>query len=287
MPNKLLMPLLAALLTSQAALAQPLDPDLLPPDVTLPTVAVPPTVTTPPATSAPVTPPVVPPNKTPQVGLTPQVQLNDDPDCPGCDKFKSVQKPPNWFGNPGTIIGQPTQPQQTMLPQQPGGQPQMPNAVPGTAQNAPDPVAIVQTTKGPITIRLFRQLAPNTVNNFVDLVSKGFYNNLTWHRVVPGFCIQTGCPKGDGSGGYTDPATGQERRVNLEINPRLRHNAAGVVAMARFGNDMNSASSQFYITLSAQPHLDQKYSIFGGVIGGMDTVMRITTADRILGVSMQ
>lgn len=160
-------------------------------------------------------------------------------------------------------------------------------AVGATAAGRQDPLAVIQTTKGTITIRLFRDLAPQTVANFIDLVQKGFYNGLTWHRVVPGFVAQTGCPKGDGTGSYIDPVTNQPRFIPLEINQRLRHNAPGVVAMARFGNNPNSASSQFYITLSAQPHLDTKYAIFGGVISGMDAVYRITTADRVLSVSIQ
>lgn len=155
----------------------------------------------------------------------------------------------------------------------------------GTAK--PDPVAIIQTTKGAITIRLFRQFAPKTVANFIDLAEKGFYNGLRWHRVVPGFVIQAGCPKGDGTGGYVDPQTGAPRTLPLELHQKLRHNAPGVVAMARFGNDLNSASSQFYITLSAHPNLDNKYTVFGGVINGMDAVQRITPQDRIMGVTLQ
>jgi cyclophilin family peptidyl-prolyl cis-trans isomerase len=151
----------------------------------------------------------------------------------------------------------------------------------------PDPLAVIQTTKGPITIRLFRQYVPKTVENFIDLAQKGFYNNLTWHRVVPGFVVQTGCPKGDGTGGYTDPATGQERRIPLELHQQLHHNAAGVVAMARFGSDPNSASSQFYITLTPQPKLDNKYTVFGGVVSGLDSVQKITPQDKILGITLQ
>lgn len=151
----------------------------------------------------------------------------------------------------------------------------------------PDPVIVIQTTKGPITIRLFRQYAPHTVANFVDLVQKGFYNGLRWHRVVPGFVIQAGCPKGDGTGGYVDPATGKPRNVPLELHQRLRHNAPGVVAMARFGNDPNSASSQFYITLGPKQQLDNKYTVFGGVIRGMEAVQSITTQDRIINMAIQ
>jgi cyclophilin family peptidyl-prolyl cis-trans isomerase len=160
--------------------------------------------------------------------------------------------------------------------------------IPGTLkpQSAPDPIALIDTSKGAIKILLFRQLAPITVANFVDLVSKGFYNGLTFHRVVPGFCIQGGCPFGTGIGGYTDPVTHQTRCVPLEVSPQLRHNAPGVVALARSA-DPNSGSSQFYITLSATPFLDGKYAVFGGVISGMDVVQSITKGDKIKSISMQ
>lgn len=160
----------------------------------------------------------------------------------------------------------------------------MPAAIPPGAK---DPIAVIETTKGTIKIRLFRGLAPRTVANFVDLAGKGFYNGLRWHRVVPGFCVQTGCPKGDGSGDYIDPVTNQPRHVALEVSPRLKHNAPGVVAMARFGNDLNSASAQWYITLGAHAHLDQKYSVFGGVVSGMEAVTAISTQDKVITVSVQ
>lgn len=173
------------------------------------------------------------------------------------------------------------------------GTPSAASSVPVTSQTssstAPksDPLAVLQTTKGPVTIRLFRRYAPQTVNNFLDLASRGFYNGLTWHRVVPGFVVQAGCPKGDGSGGFVDPASGQPRTVKMELHQKLRHNAPGVVAMARFGNDMDSASSQFYITLGPQPRLDSKYTVFGGVVSGMEAVQQITPQDKIVSVTVQ
>lgn len=161
-----------------------------------------------------------------------------------------------------------------------------PGAVPSDAP-LPDPLAVIQTTKGTVTIRLFRQYAPKTVANFIELAQKGFYNGLTWHRVVPDFVVQTGCPKGDGTGGYTDPQTGKPRTLPLELDQHLHHNAAGVVAMARFGSDLNSASSQFYITLKALPKLDNKYTVFGGVVSGMEAVQTITPQDKILGIDLK
>lgn len=152
------------------------------------------------------------------------------------------------------------------------------------AQHA-DPVVVLETSKGQIVIRLFEQLAPNTVNNFIDLVSKGFYNGLSFHRREAGFVVQGGCPNGDGTGNYIDPQTNQPRYLKLELNPGLRHNSAGVVAMAR-SNHPDSASCQFYITLGAAPHLDGKYAVFGGVIRGMNVVHSLAIGDKIISATL-
>ena len=158
--------------------------------------------------------------------------------------------------------------------------------VPSTAV-VKDPLAIIQTSKGTIVIRLFRKLAPNTVANFIDLAQRGFYNGLVFHRVEPGFVIQAGCPKGDGTGEFIEPTSQKPRRIALETSPRLQHNAPGVVAMARFGNDLNSASSQFYITLGAAHHLNGKYAVFGGVMKGMDVASQIKIGDKINSITLQ
>jgi peptidyl-prolyl cis-trans isomerase B (cyclophilin B) len=155
------------------------------------------------------------------------------------------------------------------------------------ASNKPDPIATIETEKGTITIRLFRQYAPKTVANFVDLAGKGFYNGLIFHRVEPGFCIQGGCPNGNGSGVYYEPGTQNMRFLPLETNPSLKHNAPGVVAMARFPKNPNTSSCQFYITLAPQPKLDGQYSIFGGVTSGMDVVNSIAKGDKMLRVVVQ
>ena len=151
----------------------------------------------------------------------------------------------------------------------------------------PDPIAVIETEKGKIVIRLFRQYAPKTVANFIDLASKGFYNGLNFHRVEPGFCIQGGCPHGDGSGVYMEPGTQNIRMLPLEVSPNLKHNAAGVVAMARFPKNPNTGSCQFYITLSPQPKLDGQYSIFGGVVSGMDVCNAIVKGDKMVTISVQ
>jgi cyclophilin family peptidyl-prolyl cis-trans isomerase len=158
-----------------------------------------------------------------------------------------------------------------------------PNAAPDVSK---DPIAVIETAKGKITIRLFKSLAPKTVDNFVDLAGKGFFNGLTFHRVEANFCIQGGDPQGNGTGMYIDQTNKQPRFIPLEIAASLKHNAPGVVAMAH-GLSPNSASSQFYITLSPQPSLDGKYAIFGGVMSGMDVVRAIVKGDKMTTVSVQ
>lgn len=154
-------------------------------------------------------------------------------------------------------------------------------SVSGARAQGRDPVVLLQTTKGPIPIRVYRTAAPNTALNFLDLVSKGFYNGLTFHRIET-WCIQGGDPNGNGSGDYIDPQTGRPRYLRLEVTPQLRHNAAGVVAMAR-SSAPDSASCQFYITKSAVPQLDMQYAVFGGVLGGGINVVRsIGRGDRII-----
>jgi cyclophilin family peptidyl-prolyl cis-trans isomerase len=145
--------------------------------------------------------------------------------------------------------------------------------------------AIIETNKGQITIELFEDKAPITAGNFIDLVGRGFYDGLTFHRYVPGFVIQGGDPNGTGSGGFVDPQTGRERRIKLEVSPDLTHGNEGGVAMART-QDPNSASSQFYITLGPTPHLDQNYAVFGRVIEGMDVVKQLREGDRMTRVTL-
>jgi peptidyl-prolyl cis-trans isomerase B (cyclophilin B) len=118
--------------------------------------------------------------------------------------------------------------------------------------------------------------APKTVENFVTLAKKGFYNNLSFHRVVPDFVVQGGCPKGNGTGGpgYTIPA---------EFN-KQKH-VRGTVAMAR-SQDPNSAGSQFYICYGATPHLDGQYTVFGKVVSGMELVDRIKQGDKMTSVTI-
>ncbi|MDQ2799136.1 MAG: peptidylprolyl isomerase [Armatimonadota bacterium] len=120
--------------------------------------------------------------------------------------------------------------------------------------------------------------APLTTANFIELAQKGFYDGLTFHRYAPGFVIQGGDPSGNGTGGSGKTVKG-EFESNGVSNPG-RHDAAGVLAMARSG-DPNSASSQFYFTLAAAPHLDKGYAVFGKVISGLDAVQALREGDRM------
>ena len=119
-----------------------------------------------------------------------------------------------------------------------------------------------------IKIELDRTAAPNTVNNFLSLADKGFYNGLIFHRVIPGFMIQGGCPDGTGMGGPGYSIKG-EFAANGVKNP-IKHKR-GVISMARAMNP-NSAGSQFFIMHQDAPHLDGQYVAFGHVVEGMETV---------------
>lgn len=145
--------------------------------------------------------------------------------------------------------------------------------------------AVISTDKDDITVELFQDLAPVTAGNFIDLVKRGFYDGLNFHRVEPGFVIQGGCPHGTGTGSFVDPDTGQTRYINLEVTELLKHDAPGTLAMAR-SQSPNSASCQFYITLAATPFLDMKYAVFGKVVQGMEVVNAIRRGDRIQSVRM-
>ena len=138
--------------------------------------------------------------------------------------------------------------------------------------------AIIDTDKGSIKFTLYEDLAPITTANFIDLAQRNFYDGLTFHRVVPDFVIQGGCPHGTGTGG-------SGKNIPLEVSPNLTHGEAGAVAMAR-ASDPNSASSQFYITLAPTPFLDSNYAVFGRVTEGMDVVRRIRVGDAMKSVTI-
>lgn len=125
----------------------------------------------------------------------------------------------------------------------------------------------IETNKGTIEIKLLPDKAPKTVARIKELVNKGFYNGIIFHRVIDGFMIQGGDPTGTGT-------QGSGQTIPDEFNNGLKHDSKGVVAMANTGRP-NSQDSQFYITLAPQPHLDGKYTIFGKVVKGMDVVEKI------------
>ena len=131
----------------------------------------------------------------------------------------------------------------------------------------------IETTKNKvILIELFPEVAPITVENFQQLVADGFYDNLIFHRVIDDFMIQTGDPLGTGIGGSDETIKGEFANNGVENN--LSH-SRGVVSMARRGDDMDSASSQFFIVQTDSTYLDGDYAAFGKVIDGMDTVDKI------------
>jgi len=135
------------------------------------------------------------------------------------------------------------------------------------------PHAFIETDKGTIEVELAVLDAPLTVDNFITLARKGYFNGLTVHRVVPDFVVQDGDPRGDGEGG-----PGYTIRDELNQRPYLR----GTVGMALAGKD--TGGSQFFITHSPQPHLDARYTVFGYVVNGMDVVDRIAVGDIVRGV---
>ena len=132
-------------------------------------------------------------------------------------------------------------------------------------------VVNIRTTKGIIKIQMYKDHAPGTVCNFVELVNQGFYSQKVFHRVVPNFVIQTGCPRGDGYGS-------QNYSIRTEV-PQLYYNSEGYIGMASAGPD--TESTQWFITHSPTPHLDGNYTIFGKVIEGMEIVHEITVGDKI------
>ena len=138
-----------------------------------------------------------------------------------------------------------------------------------------NPIVTIEMENGDIIkAELFPEIAPNTVNNFISLINQGFYNGLIFHRVIPGFMIQGGCPEGKGTGSPGYRIKG-EFTSNGFTNP-LKHER-GVLSMARAANP-DSAGSQFFIMVAPAPHLDNDYASFGKVIEGMEN------ADKIVAV---
>ena len=137
---------------------------------------------------------------------------------------------------------------------------------------AQNPVVTITMANGDVMkAELYPEIAPNTVNNFISLVSKGYYDGLIFHRVIAGFMIQGGCPNGNGMGGPGYSIKGEFTQNGF--NNTLKH-TEGVLSMARAMNP-NSAGSQFFIMHQNSPHLDGQYAAFGKVIEGLEVVDKI------------
>ena len=142
---------------------------------------------------------------------------------------------------------------------------------------APGAHVLIETDRGKLTIELLPDVAPKTVARFTELVKKGFYNGLAFHRIVPKFLIQGGDPTGDGTGGSgrTIPAEFSEKK-----------HKAGTVGMAHT-KDPDSADSQFYICLEPQPFLDGKYTVFGQVVEGLEALSKFQEGDVMRKVTLK
>ena len=134
--------------------------------------------------------------------------------------------------------------------------------------------AVIKTSKGDMKVEFYEKDAPKAVANFTKLAKDGFYDNLTWHRVIPNFVIQGGCPKGDGSGGpgYT---------IDCELDGDNQFHDRGVLSMAHAGR--NTGGSQFFVCHSREntKHLDRQHTAFGKVVEGLDVLDTIQQGDAI------
>ena len=139
--------------------------------------------------------------------------------------------------------------------------------------------ATIRTAKGNMEVRFYTEDAPKTVENFVSLAKKGFYDNLTFHRVIPDFVIQGGCPNGTGAGG-------PGYRIKCELDGGNQFHDRGVLSMAHAGRD--TGGSQFFICHSRRQtaHLDRKHTCFGKVTEGLEVIDAIRAGDKILGIDI-
>ena len=140
--------------------------------------------------------------------------------------------------------------------------------------------AIIYTDKGNMEIEFFDKDAPNTVDNFCNLAKKGFYNGLKFHRVIPDFVIQGGCPKGDGTGG-------PGYKIKCELDGDNQYHDKGVLSMAHAGRD--TGGSQFFICHSRKNtgHLDRNHTCFGKVVDGLDVIDDIRAGDLITKIEVK
>jgi cyclophilin family peptidyl-prolyl cis-trans isomerase len=136
-------------------------------------------------------------------------------------------------------------------------------------------LSIIKTVHGNIVFKYYPKQAPSTVTRVIGLIKSGFYDGLIFHRVIPDFVVQTGDPTNTGRGG-----SGQKLKAEFS---KLQH-IKGTVAMARSRSDIDSADSQFYISLATLPHLDEKYTVFGQVVEGLEILDKIKKDDKIISV---
>ena len=131
----------------------------------------------------------------------------------------------------------------------------------------------INTDKGTMVVEFYEKDAPNTVNNFVKLAKEGFYKDLNFHRVIPGFVAQGGCPTGNGAGG-------PGYKIDCELNGDNQYHDKGVFSMAHAGR--NTGGSQFFIvhTRNATQHLDRNHTCFGKIVEGLDTIEKIQQGDK-------
>ena len=144
--------------------------------------------------------------------------------------------------------------------------------------------ATIETTKGNIVLELYEKDAPGTVANFTKLIGEGFYDGTTFHRYVPGFVIQGGCPNSREGASGTPGTGGPGYKIKCETKNNPRTHEEGVLSMAHAGP--NTGGSQFFITLGQTPHLDGVHTVFGAVTEGMDVVREIRAGDRMTKVSL-
>ncbi len=137
--------------------------------------------------------------------------------------------------------------------------------------------AVIETKFGSITLKFFPEVAPNHVNNFVELAKKGFYDGTTFHRVIPGFMIQGGDPKSKDINKAAHGTGGPGHTVKAEFNDKPHKR--GILSMARSANP-DSAGSQFFICVADAPFLDRQYTVFGEVVSGLDVVDKIVSQPR-------
>ncbi|MBS1959381.1 MAG: peptidylprolyl isomerase [Bdellovibrionales bacterium] len=180
-----------------------------------------------------------------------------------CVKMMKAVQPGDVYSNQGEAPNTPSEDQEKMLAVDSNG--------------LSKATAVIQTTRGKIKFKFYTNDAPKTVHRIVELIQKGFYNGLIFHRVVPGFVIQGGDPTGSGTGGSG---------TNLQAEFNTRKHVPGTVAMARAA-DPNSADSQFYISLGTHLDLDGQYTVFGQVTEGQEVANQIQVGDRMTSFTIE